>query len=171
MQRIAPSLFIASRVLALCAVLAGLFGGLLMATIGAGLICFNTCPSPEFYFSQLGLYALFFLIPCSVLAALALVLFLIYCLSTRQPRRALSVFLFFLVGGLLGVVILDALLQLSLATFPVQGEHGLLIGGSGKPWASQWALAVLLIAVVWSVGMASLQWGRRWRPLRQLVTP
>lgn len=63
MRRVVPILLTASRVLAILAMLAGLAVGLLAATAGAGLICFDTCPTPEQYFPRLVPGALFLLTP------------------------------------------------------------------------------------------------------------
>jgi hypothetical protein len=100
-----------------------------------------------------------------------LVIFLIYCLATRQPWRALIVLLFFLVGGLLGVAALNALVEHGRATVAIDAESGLLIEDSVVAWAEQWAQTVLLLGVVWAGGLACLEWGRRWRRLRQPTMP
>jgi hypothetical protein len=117
--------------------------------------------------------------PCIVLAAVALALFFVYCFATRQLLRALIVLLFFLVGGLLGVAVLNGLAHYGQATLPVYEEGGVLVAGPVVAWAQQWGLAVLLIGVVWSGGLSGLQWGRewsrewgqRWRRLSQRATP
>lgn len=168
MQRIAPSLLVAARVLAILSVLAGLAAGLLANAL-VTLICFDSCPDAEGYFSMVGPAAARLLTPCIALAALALALFLAYCLATRQFRRAVIVFFVFLVGVLLGVAALNALLQHARATLPV--EDGVLFGHAVVEWARQWALAILLIAGVWSAGLACLEWGRRWERLDQRSSP
>jgi hypothetical protein len=164
MQRVVPYLLIAARVLAILAVLAGLAGGLLRAVVGSFFICIDGCSSRDAYFSALaspdpGPAPSMSL--CVVLAALALAVFLVYCLATRQPWRAVIVLLFFLVGGLLGVAALNALLQHAQATLPVD-DFGFLIKDSAAAWERQWGLSLTLVAVVWSGGLACLQWGHRW---------
>jgi hypothetical protein len=104
------------------------------------------------------------LIPC--LATLTLAFFQTYCLATRQPRRALIVVLVFLVGGLLGAIALNALLQYGRVTRQVT-ESGFLVEGPARAWAPQWALAIVFLAVVWSGGLACLEWSRRWPRLDQ----
>ena len=168
MQRVVPSLHIATRVLAILAVLAGLAVGLLENLL-ATLVCIDSCSLAANFPTHLDLNSVGPLIPCLALATLALALFLIYCLATRQPRRALVVLLFFLVGGLLGVAALNALLQYARATLPV--EDGVLFGHPVAEWARQWALAILLVAVVWSGGLMCLEWGRRWERPSQPATP
>src|SRR5437660_12595921 len=87
MRQVVQFLLFASRVLALCAVLAGLAAGLLQATIGATIICVDSCPPRDAYFSDLGPIAVRIMTPCVVLEVLALVAFVAYCLATRQARR------------------------------------------------------------------------------------
>jgi hypothetical protein len=162
MQRIVPSLLIAARVLAILAVLALLFT-LWMEGIGVGFTCFDTCYTPAQYFTNKAPSAFFSPTPTIVLAALALVVFLVFCLATRQPWRALIVLLHFLVGGLLGIVVLNILVQYGRATVPVDPEGGLLIEHPVMDWARQWAQTIVLLGVVWSGGLACLEWGCRWR--------
>lgn len=169
MQRAVSAVFIASRILAILAVLAGLAAGLLANAL-ASLICFDTCPPAEGYFSGVGQGAVRLLTPCVALAALALAPFLAYCLATRQLWRAVIVVIFFPVGGLLGTVALNALLQHARATLPVTAD-GLLVETPLLAWVRQWALAILLIAVVWSGGLACLEWGRRWVRLSKRASP
>ncbi|HEY7092537.1 MAG TPA: hypothetical protein VH393_05125, partial [Ktedonobacterales bacterium] len=129
--------------------------------------CFDTCPTPEQYFPWKAPGALFALAPSIAFASLALLAFLIYCFATRQLWRALTVFLFFVIVGLVGVIALNALLQYGQTSVAVDPESGLLAEDSVMEWANQWALTVLLLAVVWVGGLASLEWGRRWRRLSQ----
>ena len=170
MQRVALALHITARVLSILAALALLFT-LWGEGLGVGFACFDTCYTPQDYFPRQLPFTMFLLTPCAVLAALALVIFLIYCLATRQPWRALIVLLFFLVGGLLGVAALNALVEHGRATVPIDAESGLLIEDSVVAWAEQWAQTVLLLGVVWAGGLACLEWGRRWRRLSQPTTP
>ena len=166
MRRVVPALLIAARILAILAVLAGLAAGLLVNALVA-FICFDSCPPAKVYFSNSGSGAMSPLAPCIALATLAL--FLVYCLATRQPRRAVIVVLFFLLGGVIGVAALNALVQHAQTTLPVS-EDGLLVEGPVTAWARQFALALLLALVVWSGGLACLEWGRRWERPSQRAT-
>ena len=166
MQRVAPSLHIAARILATLAVLALLFT-LWAEDFDTGFTCFDTCPTPAQYFPDRLPNALLAVAPCIAFAALALVAFLVYCYATRQFWRALTVLLFFVIVGLVGVIALNALVQNGQTTVPVDPESGLLVDGSVMEWAHQWALTVLLLTVVWVGGLASLEWGRRWSRLSQ----
>jgi hypothetical protein len=166
MQPTAPSLLVAVRVMAILAALAGLAAGLLSVVLGAFLICLDGCPSREAYFSNIGPGTVRLLTPCVVLAALSLALFLTYSLATRQNWRALIVFLIFLVGGLLGAAALNALMQYGRATLPID-DFGFLIKDSALAWAQWLGVSLLLAAVVWSGGLACLEWGRRWDRLDQ----
>ncbi len=161
MQRIVPFLLIATRVLAILAAL-GLFFTLWAEGLDTGFTCFDTCPTPAQYFPRKIPNALFSLAPCIAFATLALAVFLVYCLATRQPRRALIVLLFFLVFGLLGVTLLNALVQNGRTTVAVDPEVGLLVEHSVMDWADQWAGTVLLLGAAWVGGLACLEWGRRW---------
>jgi hypothetical protein len=170
MQRVTPSLHTATRVLTTLAVLALLFT-LWAEDFDTRFTCFETCPTPAQYFPWKPPGALFALAPSIVFATLALVAFLVYCFATRQFRRALTVLLFFVIVGLVGVIALDALLQYGQTTVAVDPEGGLLVEDSVMAWANQWALTVLLFAVVWVGGLASLEWGHRWRRVRGTHSP
>jgi hypothetical protein len=179
MQQGVSTVHIASRVLASLAVLVALLEGLLLSTAVVGFTCFDSCPTRAQFFSNIVPRTLTFLSPCIVLAAVALALFFVYCFLTQQPRRAFIVLLVFLVGGLLGVTVLTALARYGQATAPVDAESGVLLADAAVAWAELWGVAVLLIGVVWSGGLAGLQWSRawspgweqRWRRLSQRVAP
>ena len=166
MQRVAPSLHIAARILATLAALALLFTWW-AEDFDTGFTCFEICPTPEQYFPWKVPGALIALALSVVFAALALVAFLVYCFATQQFWRALTVFLFFVIVALVGVVALNALLQYGQTAVAVDPGSGLLVEDSVMAWANQWAVTVLLLAVVWAGGLACLEWGRRWRRLRQ----
>ena len=96
-QAVVPPLLTASRVLASSAVLVGLAAALLLYAV-ADFIYWDSCPKAEGYFSGIGRGAAQALAPCIALATLALALFLAYCLTTRQLRRAVIMVLVFLAG-------------------------------------------------------------------------
>lgn len=158
MRKVAQFLHVASRVLAICAVLAGLAPGLLTAMF-RGFVCFDTCTTREFYFSYAGPTAVRVMTPCVVLELLALAVFLAYCLATRQARRAVIALLFLLVGGLVGGGVLNALLQHAQATLPVE-EDGVLVRGPVEAWVGLWGLSLGLVASTWSGVFARMQWRR-----------
>jgi hypothetical protein len=149
------------RGLGICAVLAVLALGLL-AIFGASFGCFDTCPTRTVYFAGLGPAAVQVLTPCVVLAVLAVAAFLVYCLATRQARRAVLVLLVLLGGGLVGVAVLGALAQHAQATLPIWGgEAGdLLVETPFESWAVQWTWALTLVAGAWSGVLVYLQWRR-----------
>jgi hypothetical protein len=161
MRQIVQFLPFASRGLAICAVLAGMAAGLLEA-MSAGFICFDNCPTRAFYFAGLGPASVRWMTPCVVIEVLALAAFLIYCLATRQARRGVISLLFLLVGGLVGVAVLSALMQHAQATLPVWGGDAgdLLVETPAVAWATQWGLALTLVAGAWSGVLAYLQWRR-----------
>jgi hypothetical protein len=157
MQRVVPILLIVVRIAAILAVLGSIFIGLL-ASMVAGFTCFDTCPTRDDFFATFVPAAMRLLLWCVPLPALALVLFLVYCLATRQPRRALIVLLAFIAGGLLGFAALNGLVEQARTTLPVN-EYGLV----DSSWPARWAGILLVVAMLWSGGLACLEWGRRWR--------
>jgi hypothetical protein len=159
MRKVARFLLLASRFLAICAVLAGLAAGLLEATLVADLTCFDTCPFPGDYFSRLIPGTVRVITPCVALAALALATFVGYCVATRQARRAVTAILFLLIGGLVGVGALGALMLHGQATLTVT-EYGLVAETPAFEWMRQWGLALMLISGAWSGFLAYLQWDR-----------
>lgn len=161
MRQVVQVLHFASRGLAVCALLAGLALGLLGIQF-AGFICFDTCPTRDAYFAGLGPRTVRAMTPCLVLAVLAVAIFLLYCLATRQARRVVISLLFLLVGGLVGVAALGALAQHAQATLPVWGGDAgdLLRETPASEWARQWALALTLVWGTWSGILAYLQWRR-----------
>jgi hypothetical protein len=158
MQRVILSLLIASRIVAILAVLAAFFIGYIAAGPVAGFTCFDTCPTRDDFFSTFVPAAVRLMLWCVPVPALALVLFLVYCLATRQLWRALIVLLVFIAGGLLGFAVLNGLVEQARTTLPVN-EYGLV----DSSWASMWGGTLLLVAMLWSGVLACLEWGRRWR--------
>jgi hypothetical protein len=159
MQKVAQVLHVASRSLAVCAVLAGIGVGFLEVTFGASFVCVDSCPTREFLFSYLGPSTVQWLLPCVVLELLALVAFVAYCLATGQARRVVLPILFLLAWGLVGVAGLSALLQNAQTTLPV-GPGDILIADSAESFRALWGLAILLVAGAWSGVLAYLQWHR-----------
>lgn len=133
MRMVAKVLHVAARVLALCALLAGLGAVFLEAVVSATAICVDACSPRDLYFSDLEPIAVRIMTPCAVLVVLALAIFLAYCLASRQGRRAVMSILFFLVGGLVGIAALIALLQYGQATVTV--DEGIMIAASAETWA------------------------------------
>jgi hypothetical protein len=156
-----PPLVLA-RLLAILAVLAALLTGCAMSWFVSVFACFDSCYAPEYYFAQLAPREALFMLPCVALAAVAVAVFVLHCLDTRQTGRALFVFFFFLVGGLLGVVALYGLAQLALAL--LSRADSVDVNQQAATWIQLWTLALLLVAVVWSGTLASLQWSAKWSP-------
>jgi hypothetical protein len=159
MRKVVQVLPYVTRVLAICAVLAGIGVGFLQATFGSAFVCFDSCVTREFMFSYLGPSTAQMLLPCVVLELLALVAFVAYCLATGQARRVVMPILFLLIWGLVGVAGLYALLQHAQTTLPVD-QDGVLIPESARSFRTLWGLAILLVAGVWSGVLAYLQWRR-----------
>jgi hypothetical protein len=161
MRQVVGFLPVVTRGLAICAVLAGLGAGLL-DVIAAGFVCVDSCPTRDFYVSYLGPSRARFMTPCVVLEVLAVAVFVLYCLATRQSRRAGIAVLVLLVGGLVSFATLDALLQYAQATLPSATSAGgeVLLAGPVEAWEEQWAWAITLVAGAWSGVLAFVQWRR-----------
>jgi hypothetical protein len=147
-----------------------------MSWFVAAFACFDTCYSPDYYFAQLAPRELLFMLPCVVLAALALAVFVPYCQATHQTGRALFVFLFFL-AGLACAAALYGLAQLASAI--LSSSDNPYVNQQAADWMRLWTLALLLVAVVWSGTLASLlwrvewspEWEQRWKRLSRRATP
>lgn len=148
---------VASRFFAVCAIVAGVAAGFLEATFLAGFACFDSCPPPARYFSQLFPTLAQLLLPCVGLALLALGIFLAYCAARGQRRRAIIQAIVFLAGGLVGVSVLGGLLLLAQAKLPVNAD-GLYVEQPLETWAQIWGLAIMVIAAVWTGTLARLSW-------------
>ena len=124
--------------------------------------CFDTCSTPDSYFGLLAPREALFMLPCVALAAFAVAVFVPYCQATHQTGRALCVFLFFLLGGLLGAAALYGLAQLALVS--TSSADSLDVNQQAANWMRLWTFALLLVAVVWSGSLAVLQWDAEWSP-------
>ena len=162
MQRAGPSSLVLAHILAILAVLAALLTGCAMSWFVAAFACFDTCSTADYYFAHLAPGEALFMLPCVALAALAVAVFVPYCLDTHQPGRALFVFLFFLVGGLFGVAALYGLAQLALAI--LSNSDSPYVDQEAADWMRGWTVALMLVAVVWSGSLASLLWSTEWSP-------
>jgi hypothetical protein len=131
-----------------------------MSWFVAAFACFDTCSTPDYYFAQLAPREALFMLPCVALAALAVAVFVLHCLDTHQPGRALFVFLFFLVGGLLGAAALYGLAQVALAV--LSNSDNPYVNQRAADWMRGWTLALLLVALMWSGSLASLMWSAEW---------
>ena len=158
MRRTAKALLYTSRVFASGAVVVGISAGLLTATLGAAIVCFDSCPTPVAFFPGQGPAAVGVMIPCIALAVLALLTFAGYCVATRQLRRAARQALVLVVGGLVGGVALNAFLLHGQASVPLTFDDYFADSGSIEAWVKEWGLALTLVAGVWSGSLAYLQW-------------
>ncbi|HEX9067669.1 MAG TPA: hypothetical protein VF807_02785 [Ktedonobacterales bacterium] len=154
MRKVALVLHSVSRVLAVCACIAGLGGGFLLVLL-AGFVCFDSCPSPEGLPSGLALLSVWLMIPCVALEVLALAAFVPYGVTTGQARRAVRQAGILLGGGLVGVAALGALILLGQATS--WGNFG---NGALESWARFWGVVLMVVAGAWAGVLAYLEWGR-----------
>ncbi len=146
----------ASRVFAVLAIVAGIGASLFQALFGSA-VCFDYCPSPADYFPQLFPILGWILVPCIILALLALWTFLWYCRATEQRRRASKQVIFFLVGGVIGAAVLGGLLLMASIILPVTSD-GILVEQPLERWTLIWGLAVLLVVAGWTGILARLSW-------------
>ena len=158
MRRTDKALLYTSRVFASGAVVMGISPGLLTATLGAALVCFDSCPTPVNYFPGQGPAAVRVMIPCIALAVLALLTFTGYCAATGQLRRAAWQTLVLLAGGAIGVVVLNAFLLRGQASVPLTFDGYFADSASLQAWVKEWGLALTLVAGAWAGALAYLQW-------------
>lgn len=151
----------ASQVLTVLACLAGLGAGLLIATLGSALTCFDACPTPDDYFAHLGPGTLSLMTPCPALEALALVAFVAYCVATRQPRRAIKPLLVLALGDLIASIVFIALMTQGQTTLPVTSE-GSLAEDPVTQWGSFWGFAMMGIVGALSITQWVVLFGMRW---------
>jgi hypothetical protein len=156
MRKLAGFLLIASRFLAIIALLVGVGAGLLGAVTG-GFVCFDNCPEPGVYFANQGPITVRVMTPCIVLEMIALLLFLAYCVSTRQGSRAIRQVIVLLVVGLVGVVALYFFMLHGQASLPLT-QYDSFQEGPLVAWEGQWGLALAVAAGAWSGILAYLQW-------------
>jgi len=157
MRKVARFLLYLSRFFGICAVLAGLGAGFLVATFFASFTCFDTCPTPDVYFSRLIPGTAQMMAPSVAIESLALALFVGYCLAAGQTGRIFRPLAVFLIGGLVGVLALYALMMLGQVVVPVT-EYGLVAETPAEMWMRLLGLALMLVAGAWSGGLARLQW-------------
>lgn len=148
----------ASRFFAVCAIITGLAAGFLEATFLAGFSCFDVCPSQARYFSQLFPTLARLLWPCVVLALLALGAFLWYCAAKGQRSRANKQMIYFVVGGVIGAVVIGGASLLARAFLPVT-THGLLKEQPLEAWAQMWGVTIMAVAALWTGILARRSWG------------
>ncbi len=163
MRTVGLVILIISRILAVGAVLAAIGAGFLQAWLGAVFVCFDSCPDTFSYFPTEGPKAIQIMTPCVAIELAALALFLLYCLITRQPLRAVKQAIALVALGIVGIVALNVILTAGQAHVALKSdsagntyfdEHSLV------SWESLWGLALLTIVGAWSLILARLQWSR-----------
>lgn len=155
---VARALHIISRVCAFLAVLAGVFAGLL-TVFASAFTCFDSCPTAEQYFARFVPGTQYVLTPCIALEAIALLIFVAYCVVTRQLGRALRQAAVFVVIGLVGVAALVALFQVCQANPPITAD-GYVAETPAETWMVWWGFAIATMAGIWTSVLAGLQWSR-----------
>ncbi len=155
-------LLILSRLLIVGAVVAGLGAGFIQAWFGAAFVCFDTCPDPLFFFPTEGPQAIHIMIPSVAIELAALVIFILYCLVTRQPRRAVKQAVALVGIGVVAVGALYLILAFGQAHVALKsdGVDTYFDESSLVKWESLWGLALMTIVGAWSIILARLQWSR-----------
>lgn len=161
-KAISLTLLILSRLLVVCACIAGVGAGIIQAWLGAGFVCFDTCPEPISFFPTEGPRAIQMMTPCVAIELAALVIFVVYCLVTRQPRRAVKQAVALVGIGVVGVVALNLILAFGQAHVALKsdGVDTYFDESSLVSWESLWGLALMVIVGAWSIILARLQWPR-----------
>ena len=163
MPKPALPLLILGRFFAVGAVLLALAAGFLQAWFGAGFVCFDTCPERIFFFPTEGPRAIKYMTPSVACALVALAFFVLYCLVTRQPRRAVKQAVVFVVGGVIAFIALNLILafgQAHVALIPDGAGNTYFDESSLEAWESLWGLALMAVVGAWSIILARLQWRR-----------
>ena len=155
-------LLILSRLLIVGAVIAGLGAGFIQAWFGAAFVCFDTCPDPLFFFPTEGPQVIHIMIPSVAIELAALVIFVLYCLVTRQPRRAVKQAVALVGIGVVAVGALYLILAFGQAHVALKsdGVDTYFDESSLVKWESLWGLALMTIVGAWSIILARLQWPR-----------
>lgn len=146
-----------SRFFAVCAIITAVAAGFLEATLLAGFACFDVCPPPARYFSHLFPTLALLLAPCLVLALLALLAFLWHCGARGQRSRANKQVIYFLVGGVIGAVVVGGAGLLAQALLPVTSD-GLLQEQPLVTWAQLLGLIIMAVAALWTGILVRLSW-------------
>jgi len=163
MRTVGLVILILSRILAVGAVLAAIGAGFIQAWFGAAFVCFDNCPDPFSYFPTEGPQTIKIMTPCVAIELAALALFVIYCLITRQPLRAVKQATALVALGIVGIIALNLILTAGQAHVALKSD------GAGNTyfderslvsWESLWGLTLLTIVGAWSLILARLQWPR-----------
>lgn len=163
MPKPAMPLLVLGRFFAVCAIVLAFGAGFLQAWFGAAFVCFDTCPEQIFFFPTEGPSAVKLMLPCVAVELAALALFLLYCLVTRQPRRAARQVIALVVGGAIGVIALNLILAFGQAHVALKSDgagNTYFDEGSLVAWESLWGLALMAVVGAWSIILARLQWRR-----------
>jgi len=172
-------LLYAARFFAVCAVIIGL-GSLLLGGLVGSLVCMDACPQRDAryiggfeqpgYFSRGSVEMMTLAMPCLVLALIAFLLFLTYCVLTDQGGRALIALLVYLVPPIVAYVAFNYLYTQAAASLPVDSD-GALLEGPLESFASQWYVGMGLFLCAWSFTLALLQWGVGRNRTQPLTSP
>lgn len=155
MRRLANILSYASRTCAILAIIAAILLGLLDALLSEWT-CFETCTPPENLVPSMSAGALWIMTPFVALELLALTFFLAYCGASGQMRRAVKPITFLVVGGIVGIVMLDAFLLYLQGHVPITPD-GALDEGSAMQWSYWFAVSLMAVTGIWSAVFADLQ--------------
>jgi hypothetical protein len=140
-----------------CAFVAGVGAGLFEASLGGVISCFDTCPEPTNLYPRVVDAAIHLMTPCVALALAALATFVIYCLITRQRRRAIIQVAAFVIIGALGIAVLGAYWWFG-QTHPPLTPDGYFKESELELWVTGWGLTLTVVSGVWSGILAYLQW-------------
>lgn len=148
----------ATRALTAAAVVAGLFMGLFVNTLAAAFTCFDSCPSPAFFFSALVSSTMWTVAPAVALEVLALAAFVAYCVLSRQRGRAVVAVAVAVIGALVGAAMLAALMRQGQASLPLFPGEDILAEEPLVRWRELWGFAVTGALVIWSGFLTFLLW-------------
>jgi hypothetical protein len=161
-RAISLTLLVLSRLLVVGAVVAGVAAGFIQAWLGAAFVCFDTCPDPTVFFPSEGPKTIQIMTPSVAIELAALVIFVLYCLITRQPRRAIKQAVALVGIGVVAAIALYLILAFGQAHVALKsdGADTYFDESSVVKWESLWGLALMTIVGAWSIILARLQWPR-----------
>lgn len=156
MRRVTTFLYYVSRIVSICALLATLGLGLMIATLGVAFTCFDSCPAPQDYVPNMTIGAINMAVLCAEIELVPLVCFLAYCGVSRQMRRFVRSVIFLVVGGAVGAGVLWAFLTYLQGHVPVTPD-GYLDERLAEEWKQWFGLCFTLVVGVWSGVFAYMQ--------------
>jgi hypothetical protein len=132
------------------------------------------CPEfPLFFYGGMSA-EIQYIAPCLVIATVAMLLFILYCVLASQWRRALIVTIYFLAVPALAYMIFAQIYAHAQATLPIDSQDHVL-AGPAIAFRQQWNWSIAYFLSGWIFVLGCMQWAADWRwPFRhqpELTSP